>query len=437
MDRAKKIWGRFLNRLVYLHRDENGQAIVFIALTLLLMVVFVMLVINTGQTVTGKVQMTNASDSSVIAGATWMARGLNTAAIINKTNAYLLSVIILTESMNRTHQYSAWALAAQYYIGLAMMSFWLTYVPGLLLVIAAEAHYVMIFGSAYISGKWYPKAYHPLCIDGLYAQILRKLRRPLWQVMAALTTAGEYLDAIFPVVAQVEAVRLGMINSADVAFLVPAIPQLDSNLDSDAGMCGKDRLCLPVVHAPFRKLCSPVKEGTYVDDLGTRFWLDEFENSRFEGNQPTSYIYHFPANFKRKGSLPYFQKDLKALPYEWTVPHTLFRYTPPAVVLELHQAALDMQYAEICSEETPGENPTIEKKEEVTGEECYKIQAEGATAPVTNIDKVTYKYMTYRYSLDGGGAFTSGDILDYYDEVKTGTISAPLSGLCPKVRDKT
>ncbi|MCK4400788.1 Tad domain-containing protein, partial [bacterium] len=70
-------------RIHKIRKDDGGQAAVFAALILLVLVMFVMLVVDVGQLVTWRIRMQNATDSAAMAGAVWQARGLNVIAVLN------------------------------------------------------------------------------------------------------------------------------------------------------------------------------------------------------------------------------------------------------------------------------------------------------------------------------------------------------------------
>lgn len=80
-----------------LRKDNGGQAAVFAALILLVLVMFVMLVVDVGQLVTWRIRMQNAADSAAMAGAVWQARGLNVIAILNIVwvPAFIIDLIAL------------------------------------------------------------------------------------------------------------------------------------------------------------------------------------------------------------------------------------------------------------------------------------------------------------------------------------------------------
>jgi len=70
-------------RIHNLRKDNGGQAAVFAALMLLVLVMFIMLVVDVGQLVSWRIRMQNATDSAAMAGAVWQARGLNVIAMLN------------------------------------------------------------------------------------------------------------------------------------------------------------------------------------------------------------------------------------------------------------------------------------------------------------------------------------------------------------------
>ncbi len=64
-------------------RDENGQSMVFIALTLFMMFLFVCVTVNVGDFVAQKVDAQNSADAMAISLAAWQARGLNQIQTLN------------------------------------------------------------------------------------------------------------------------------------------------------------------------------------------------------------------------------------------------------------------------------------------------------------------------------------------------------------------
>lgn len=80
-------------------RRERGVVLVITLLALLLLVALLLYVLNLSDQVDRRIQTQNAADSSAIAGATWMARSLNTVAENNVTNARHIAAINVLDSM--------------------------------------------------------------------------------------------------------------------------------------------------------------------------------------------------------------------------------------------------------------------------------------------------------------------------------------------------
>ncbi len=76
-------------------RDDRGQIIPLVMFLGIAFFTSVVMIINTGKTVTGRIENQNAVDSAIISGATNMARGMNYVASNNVTQARIISVIII------------------------------------------------------------------------------------------------------------------------------------------------------------------------------------------------------------------------------------------------------------------------------------------------------------------------------------------------------
>ena len=90
----------FFHRLHRVHSDGEGQAIVFVALVLFVLICFFALTINVGHRITGKVEMQNAADAAVMSGAIWHARGLNLISIMNVGMTECLALIIMFKAFD-------------------------------------------------------------------------------------------------------------------------------------------------------------------------------------------------------------------------------------------------------------------------------------------------------------------------------------------------
>ena len=64
-------------------KREGGQALVFTILVILILMTFLALIINVGETISKKIKMQNSADASALSGAIWQARALNIIATLN------------------------------------------------------------------------------------------------------------------------------------------------------------------------------------------------------------------------------------------------------------------------------------------------------------------------------------------------------------------
>jgi len=226
-----------LMRMRGLHKDQGGQSIVFVALTLLFVVLFVFMVINTGDVTTRKMKAVTAADAVAVSGATWMARGYNTTAMINVAMSQILAIIILIRATEQTHDIARVLIEVQYAIAEALKAFPYTAAIGAVL---------------YIETKIVDTA------EDAIEDIMEPLRDNLdddgdgilWDICNALTKLETVIVKVIPFVAQIESIRIAAVNGATFGFLYPMIPLVD--------------LKLPFIDDDERKfedLCEPTHDG--------------------------------------------------------------------------------------------------------------------------------------------------------------------------------
>ncbi len=87
-----------IKNLRYSSHGEQGQAAVFIVITLITLIIFVAAVANIGRELSYKMEMQNTADSASIAGAVWEARGLNLIAGLNQGIVLSVELIVITVS---------------------------------------------------------------------------------------------------------------------------------------------------------------------------------------------------------------------------------------------------------------------------------------------------------------------------------------------------
>ena len=79
----------------YNSHGEQGQAIVFVVITLVTLLIFIAAVANVGRELSYKMDMQNTADSASIAGTVWEARGLNLIAGLNQGIVLTVELIII------------------------------------------------------------------------------------------------------------------------------------------------------------------------------------------------------------------------------------------------------------------------------------------------------------------------------------------------------
>ncbi len=79
-----------------LRYDEHGQAMVFVVITLITLIIFISAVANVGRELSYKIELQNTSDNASVAGAVWESRGLNLIAGLNQGIVLSVELIILT-----------------------------------------------------------------------------------------------------------------------------------------------------------------------------------------------------------------------------------------------------------------------------------------------------------------------------------------------------
>ena len=89
-------------RIRGLREDESGQSIVYLVLMMFLLACFTFMVINSGALLHDKLQVQSASDSAVLSGSTWIARGMNLNSMMNILMAMCFAQWIYMEAVYAT-----------------------------------------------------------------------------------------------------------------------------------------------------------------------------------------------------------------------------------------------------------------------------------------------------------------------------------------------
>lgn len=83
-------------------RDERGQISLFVVLCVIPFIFLVAFIFNSGKQTTRKIEMQGAADSTAVAGAVWMARGMNFMVLNNNAMAEVLALMIAVRSIRNT-----------------------------------------------------------------------------------------------------------------------------------------------------------------------------------------------------------------------------------------------------------------------------------------------------------------------------------------------
>jgi len=192
-----------------LHVDEGGQISALGVLAAAVFACLLLLVINTGYATSGKIQMQNAADATALSGATWMARGLNIISLNNVTQTQLLAIILILRALDdaippaiRTLQAElaacVWSIVCNATPLPEILSAQIYVLQALVQPVVSETRNTMA-GS---SGD--PKS-------GL-----------LWTAMQLLSKMSSAVAVTFPVIGELESIRIARADGADVGVLVPA-----------------------------------------------------------------------------------------------------------------------------------------------------------------------------------------------------------------------
>lgn len=217
-------------RIRGLREDESGQSIVYLVLMMFLLACFTFMVINSGALLHDKLQVQSASDSAVLSGSTWIARGMNLNSMMNILMAMCFAQWIYMEAVYAT------AVAAM--LQFSVIGFW--------------------GGVCLTTGNCEPALSAPFEFPALFgaSSAANSNADFMEDVLETLTDIEAGVDATLPFVAEAEAMRMANINGATLGIMYPPeIPEEEGHLDD---------------------LCDTLEDGS---DGG----YDEFEYTGFGG----------------------------------------------------------------------------------------------------------------------------------------------------------
>lgn len=224
-----------------LHSDDRGSISMIGLLCLGAFACLLFAVINVGVAVTEKVELQNASDASVLSGATIVARGLNLIALNNNTQAKLVALatihyglqssIPIMKMVHKGYRMACTALAAIPFVGAGLSAACHTAVAAGEIVLAAWEYVVNATKGIF---------QHPSGIA--------------WKIMRILETFSRILADGIPALAAVEAWRIARENGADFGLMIS--PKI---LGSDLTSANLFMIDFPVHRGTFRDLCGPAR----------------------------------------------------------------------------------------------------------------------------------------------------------------------------------
>jgi len=196
---------RLRHRLVGFRRDDSGQSIVYLVLMMFLLACFTFMVINSGALIHDKMQAQSASDSAVLSGSTWIARGMNLNSMMN-----IFMALSMAEAI---YMNAVYATATAAIISPTVHGFWaqacLTTpkcVPEPVLWVEDS----QLLGTAFAAGE---------------------SEDFMWDIIETLSDVEQGVHVAMPVVAELEAVRMAMLNGAGFGIMYPpAIPEEEGEL---------------------------------------------------------------------------------------------------------------------------------------------------------------------------------------------------------------
>ncbi len=199
MDRLKA-------RLRGFNKDESGQSIVYLVLIMFLLACFTFMVINSGALLHDKMQAQSASDSAVLSGSTWMVRAMNLNSMMNILMAMCMAELIFMKAVY-------WTALTALILSPVIEAFWLAVC---LTTGTCNPAVEVVFDTFEL---------FPILFDSDENEDF------MWDCMETLTDVEAGVHAALPVVAELESVRMAMMNGAGFGIMYPpTIPEEEGEL---------------------------------------------------------------------------------------------------------------------------------------------------------------------------------------------------------------
>lgn len=217
-----------------LKKDEGGQAIMFVAVLALVIALFVAMVINVGNLATNRIRMQNAADAAAMTAATYQARGLNLISATNTTMTWMLSLIIILDSLEDLYDVTHVGNEIQLALAEVMIGFPPTAVAGAALKVLAEL-------VKNISMPILKEVYELVKSTDIVKR--------LWDLMDVLAKAQKVIKYALPIAGSANALSIASSNGAD--YSVAGV----------AGGLPLSALELPVEEGSFSEVCTHTLDG--------------------------------------------------------------------------------------------------------------------------------------------------------------------------------
>jgi hypothetical protein len=199
MDRLKA-------RIRGFNSDESGQSIVYLVLIMFLLACFTFMVINSGALLHDKMQVQSASDSAVLSGSTWMVRAMNLNSMMNILMAMCMAELIFMKAVY-------WTALTALILSPIIEAFWLAVC---LTTGTCNPAVEVVFDTFEL---------FPILFDSDENEDF------MWDCMETLTDVEAGVHASLPVVAELESVRMAMMNGAGFGIMYPpTIPEEEGEL---------------------------------------------------------------------------------------------------------------------------------------------------------------------------------------------------------------
>ena len=227
-----------------LSRDDRGSIGMIGVLCMGAFACLLFALINLGVSVTEKVELQNASDASVLSGATQVARGLNLIALNNNTQAKLLSLATIWFGLK-----GAIPIMKLVHLGYKLACKALALIPFVGAALSAGCTIIVEIASKILL------AWDKVVNSGLITKIFQYPAGWAWKIMKLLERFSAIIARGTPILAAVEAFRIARANGADFGMMIsPSI--LGGDVDSATDLFLVD---FPVHEGAFRDLCGPAK----------------------------------------------------------------------------------------------------------------------------------------------------------------------------------